>query len=203
MTTYAIIVEGPGDQAALPALISRATAELGTPVFAPHPIKVGNWKRLKKLGQLERYVEAGMRPEVSGVIVSLDLDDGCPKVEIEEVEERRAALEARFMRPVRIILCPREYETWFLSQIDHLRSSAPEYSWDSDYTCSNPEARRDAKGEMSHAIGQVYKETTDQLRLTRHLDFRKLAKESRSFRKLLRDVLALLTYQELDELLER
>ena len=202
MSRVALIVEGPGDISAFPNLVSRLAVEFGFSFFASEPIKAAGLHRLRQPGQLERYVALGMsHPDVSSVVVAIDLDDGCVLRVKEELEERRIQLAVRFGRRVELVFCLREYEAWFLSQLENLRHSVSEYDWDEGFVVEDATAIRDAKGAVRNAIGRSYKETIDQLKLTRGLDLSSLYRENRSFRRLVK-ALSGMEYGELSPYFE-
>src|SRR5580658_4853050 len=183
----ALILEGQGDVLAFPGMVRKIALQLREELIATNPIKTGGYHALKKAGQLERFVEmAARRPGVELVLIAVDLDDGCAAEERRAFERRCAKLSAGLNVDVRVAFCVREYECWFLENVDQLRVDAPEYNWDPSFVCSDPVRVRDAKGVISAAIRQHYKPTIDQLRLTMKLDLRKLYERNRSFRRFAR-----------------
>jgi hypothetical protein len=94
----------------------------------------------------------------------------------------------------------REYEVWFLQDLANLQATASDYEWIEDFVCESPEGRRDAKGLIDAAMKQTYKETVDQLKLTRRLGLTTLYKADRSFRRFVKAISGL-GYEDLDVLL--
>jgi hypothetical protein len=187
------IVEGHGDQHALPLLLRRIVLNLGLPtqVEIPKPIRVSRSKILKE-GELERAVElaALQLDEAGGILILLDADDDCPAA-LGKVLITRARL-ARSDKRIEVTLAKSEYESWFLASIcslagarDLLPGIPPPPS---------PEDIRDAKGWLtrnSHP-GRPYKETLDQPAFSELMDL-DAARGCASFRKLCRCVTRLLS----------
>lgn len=192
MSHIALILEGLGDIEAYPALIGKVGQTLHQPYFAPQPIRAGGAERLRQPGQLERFVEmAATRSQAEAVLVAVDLDDGCCVEWHEEFVRRSEEIADRYAKPVRVCFAIREFECWFLEDLDHLRAVAPEYDWRSDFSCANPSAVRGAKEALQAAMKARYKASTDQAVLAKKLDAPRLYQRSRSFRKFVRGVTGL------------
>ncbi|MBI5499680.1 MAG: DUF4276 family protein [Deltaproteobacteria bacterium] len=171
-----ILVEGHGDVSAAGNLVHRLWAELtGTMPWAP-PIR---WKNLhhpegiRKGGEFIRG-----KPDAGALLVLRDEDDACPR-------ERGPEL-ARFLRvmalpfPSAVVLLHPEYEVLFLPCLPSMAGrdltdgavSRPGLRsgtiWDGPW-----ESRRGIKEWLSrhYPPGRSYKPTTDQLPLTRLIDF--------------------------------
>ena len=91
--------------------------------------------------------------------------------------------------PVVIVIAKCEYEAWFLASLEtiagqsfDLRPGLPE---DSSYP-DDVEARVGVKGWITRQLpeGRIYKETLDQVAMTRLIDLEKARQRSRSFRRL-------------------
>lgn len=193
MSRIATIVEGHGDVAALPILLRRIAAHLGTAVDIPRPIRVKR-QQILKAGELERAVElAALRAKASKrILILLDADQDCPKNLAPKLLHR-----ATVVRPdnaIRVVLPKTEYEAWFLAAAD---SIAGQRGIDSGATApAQPESIRNAKGWLSKRMppGRPYSETLDQPALTAAFDL-KAARAAPSFEKLWRDVVWLLEWQ--------
>lgn len=188
MARIVAIVEGHGDQAAVPILLRRA-AQLVAPGVVPdvpRPIRVPR-NRLLRPHELERAVELAARqagPE-GRILVLLDADDDCPAEVGEEILRR--AIAARSDRTIRVVLAKMEYEAWFLAAAESIAGkrgieagiAAPD----------DPESISDAKGWISARMtrGQSYRETLDQPALTAVFDL-PTARRAPSFDKMWRDV---------------
>jgi hypothetical protein len=185
----AVVVEGDGDQLAFPCLVARTGEVMGMQIFAPDPIMCRGFHKLSQPGQLERFVRlAAQRPDADAVLVVVDLDDGCAANSHHDFAQRADAIAAEIGKDVRICFCVREYECWFLNELDTLKAEAPEYGWVDGYSCVSPHEIRGAKGYLNRGMARHYKETIDQLSLTRRLNIRRLYGNSRSFRKFVRSM---------------
>lgn len=192
VTRIAPIVEGHGDERALPVLLRRMLAALTPPraFEVLRPKRISRDKLLRRDGELERAIELCARQTVSGdaILVVIDADDDCPA-------EVGAALLARAQRSrpdrtFRVVLAKREFEAWFIGAAT---SIAGLRGLDSTLVTPNdPEAIRDAKGWLTRHMpeGQRYSETLDQAALAASIDLR-AARAVPSFSKLWRDVTSL------------
>lgn len=197
MIRVALVLEGPSDVLAFPALVTKTAAMSGLDVIAPNPIRAGNFQKLEQPNQLERFARmAASRPDANLVLIAVDLDDGCHVEKQAQFLARLAPIEAEFQKPIRVCFCVREYECWFLECLDHLKAAAAEYDWIDGNLITNPHAIRGAKEALQRCMRRHYKETTDQLALTRRLDLKGLFAKNRGFRKFAKAVTGL-TYGEL------
>lgn len=163
------------------------------------PIRAGEARRLRRAGELERFVDLATRREgAEEVLLVVDLDDDCAKDFHEEFVARVAEVSRRAQKPVHICFCVREYEGWFLARIDDLRVAFPDMGWKPGINFADPETIRGAKEALGSSCARGYKQTRDQLSFTKKLNVKMLAAQSRSFRKLLKAILGL-TYAEIDE----
>ena len=189
MRTIATIVEGDGEVKALPLLLRRIAASLGSTVHAPRPIRVKR-NKVVKAGELERAVELAARQATGGcILILLDADSDCPKELAPKLLRR--AMEARPDRKIRVVLAKTEYEAWFLAAADSIagkRGIDPSTSSPND-----PESIRGAKGWLRKRMprDQRYRETLDQAALSAIFDL-DTARSAPSFDKLWRDVASLL-----------
>ena len=178
-----LIVEGQGDESAVPLLLRRLVHEAGT-----WEIEIGRPHRkrrtqLVKKDYLQTAVQvAALRPDCVGILVLFDADDDCPKELAPTLE--KWAQEVAGGKPCAVVLANREYESWFLASIEGLRGRAgilPEAISHSD-----PEVPRDAKGELELRMPRnaSYSPTVDQAALTAHFDMGLAYRRCRSFRKL-------------------
>lgn len=195
MIRIATIVEGFGDVKAVPHLIGKSGALLGIAMSAPNPIRAGEWKKLRNTGVLERYLDLALSRAYDQIIVILDLDDGCAAEESEIAEARLISWNNGRQIPVYLVFLVREFEALFLACADSFSPSITD-------GLPNHEAFRDAKGKMSDILGRRYKETQDQETFTKKLDFDNLVRRSRSYRKLVKDLMGS-SYEELDKMFPR
>lgn len=174
-------MEGHGEDGAAPNLVNRLWMDLGLPhaVWSPKPVRAKLYTEpgVAQLCQLLRT-----KPDCDRVLVLRDDEDGCPKDEGPRIGAWARAAKLPF--PLAIVLTYREYETLFLASLESLAGKplvdpngvrragiAPSAVFTGDL-----QAKRGAKEVISSLMpaGRVYKPTTDQLALTRHLDFTRL-----------------------------
>lgn len=177
------IVEGQGDEAAVPLLLRRLRDEAqawGLEFGRPHRKRR---TQLVKKDSLQSSVRvAALRADCAGILVLFDADDDCPAELAPTLEQW--AREAAGEMPCAVVLANREYEAWLLASIESLRGRSgvlPEAAPHAD-----PEVPRDAKGELERRMrpGASYSATVDQLGMTAHLDLEIAFRRCRSFRKL-------------------
>ena len=176
------IVEGQGDEAAVPLLLRRLRDEAqawGLEVGRPHRRRT----QLVKKDSLQSAVRiAALQDNCAAILVLFDADDDCPKELAPTLEVW--AREAAGGKPCAVVMANREYEAWFLASIEALRGRAGVLSDAASH--ADPEAPRDAKGELERRMpgGASYSATVDQAPLTAHLDLQSAYRRCRSFRKL-------------------
>ncbi len=177
------IVEGQGDEAAVPVLLRRLAEEAqawNVQVARPHR------RRRTQLVQRDTLQDAvrvaRLTPGCSAILILFDADDDCPKELAPTLEEW--AREAAGGKACAVVMANREYEAWFLASIEALRGRSAILPDATSH--STPEAPRDAKGELERCMahGASYSPTVDQAALTAHLDLASTYQRCRSFRKL-------------------
>jgi Domain of unknown function (DUF4276) len=195
--TVMAIVEGQGEEAAVPVLLRRMAAEIAPEVWldVPRPLRVPRGSLIASNG-LERYVETAAERggAGAGVLVLLDADDDCPAELGPRLLGRVQA--ARSDRRGSVVLAKREFEAWFLASAPSLgghRGLAKGLEVPAD-----AEAPRDCKGwlDARRTDGRAYKPAADQAALAAVFDLRMARENSPSFDKLWRDVARLLTGEE-------
>lgn len=179
MTKGLIVVEGHGEDGAAPSLVSRLWKDLELPyaVWSSKPIR---WQKLKSEPGVQQLCQILRgKSDCDRVLVLRDDEDGCPKDSGPLLAAWLRAAALPF--PVAAVLTYREYETMFLASLASLAgkplvdpngvkragiATGAAYRGD-------PQAKRNAKGAVSSFMpaGRAYKPTTDQLALTRLLDF--------------------------------
>lgn len=184
------IVEGHGDEQAVPILLRRLCGRIdpSRSIEVLRPIRVHRSK-ISRPDELERYVSLAIRKLQGGsgaILLLLDADDDCP-----------ADLGPRLLQGIRsaredvvaaVVLAKSEYEAWFLAAARSLagRRGLP----DDIAPPREPENVRDAKGwlQAQRADGLAYGPTTDQPALTHAFDLDEARHGCPSFEKLWRDV---------------
>lgn len=201
------IVEGHGEQRAVPVLLRRwfqhrRFREFETPDLA---IRAPGSGALKcphdaddELG-IEYYVEMAARERPDGILVMLDADDEC--LERARTPSRRGLGPELLQRarsiaphiPIEVVVAHREYEVWFLAALASLRRAARiPRGGQLSTPLSDIETLRDCKKRMTQLLGRPYEETTDQPDFTELLPFTPaMANRSRSYRKRLKALEAL------------
>lgn len=182
------IVEGQGEELAVPTLIHRVAREvsLGVQIVTPRPIRVAR-NKITRPDELKKYITmaADSTEHSDGILVLLDANGACPMKLGPELLAMAQAV--RPDRLIRVTLAKREYESWFLASAESLRGH-----FGIGVTCTAPpnlENIQNAKGWLSkHMPNRTpYNPTAHQQDMTRKLDFN-LARRSRSFVKLYRDI---------------
>lgn len=190
--SIAAIVEGHGEEEAVPVLIRRIAALIdpGFVPIIPHPIRIPASK-LKRQGELERAVEFAARKLQfpGGILILLDCDDACPAIDGPALLDR--AKTVRNDLPISVVLAKKEFETWFLAAAESLRGKR---GLSGDLTPPpDPESIRGAKGWLRHQMPRqrTYTETEDQAALTAIFDM-DAARTADSFDKCFREIMGLL-----------
>jgi hypothetical protein len=191
-----LIVEGKGDVAAAASLLAKIAARFDIrSVVTGNPIRAGEAKKLRRPGELERFILLAAGHEVDEIFIMLDLDDGCAKDWYQEFYKRAQATLANTKKVIKICFCVREFEGWFLVSISSIRRELPEYGISHDAAFPNSEHIRGAKEQLRKACSlKRYKPMRDQNIFAKKISIDQLIKESRSFRKLAKEVTGL-TYQ--------
>ncbi len=169
-----LIVEGDGDRIAIPELCRRAGAALETENVFPcdRPIKAGDVVKLRRSGEVEKWVTYGcLRPDGNSIILTLDCDDLCLLEIATEFGKRLQPISERFRKPIGVTLFLREFESLFLCSISSIVAHYPEFEWNVEM--SEPEEVEEIRGckeTLRRMMGKRgYKETRDQVRLSRRL----------------------------------
>jgi hypothetical protein len=194
MVRLGCVVEGNGEEAALPILIRRIAERIdpGLYVDISRPVIIKRSRLAERFGELERGMEKAIQ-SMSGrgaVFVLLDSDDDLPcqlgPALLERVKTARPDL------PSAVVLAKREYEAWFLAAAESLggKRGLP----DNLQPPSDPEAIQGAKEWLRRhwPKGRKYNETTDQPALTALFDMDLARSRSDSFDKCYREIERLL-----------
>jgi hypothetical protein len=190
MRAIICLVEGEGDEKAVPALITKVLRDIERwDWYVGSPIKVSGLGKLRK--RLKLYLSrAAQRKNCAAILILIDLDDGCPKKEAERLASEIRSLNLAL--PVAIVFAHREYEAWFLASLPTI---AGHYNLPSDIVYEKEvESKRDVKGWFQKQMsGQRYSPTSHQKKFTSLIDLELAYEKSRSFRRL---------YDAIEELLE-
>ncbi|MBU6399159.1 MAG: DUF4276 family protein [Verrucomicrobia bacterium] len=180
------IVEGHGEVPAVPLLVRKLAELMGIPfVTVGTPFRSKRSQLVQKDG-LQRVIgRARSEPGCRGLLVLFDADDDCPKDQVPQLVKWAEAAAAPL--PCAVVMAKREYEAWFLGNLEVLlqmrgvRQAAP---YESD-----PEAKRDARGEVESRFGRDfhYVEKEDQPALTVLSDWAVVHQRCRSFRKMAKE----------------
>jgi hypothetical protein len=187
-----LIVEGDGEVTAAPVLLTYALQHVGCfDVFPRQPaMNAHGGGNLTCSGGLERFLELAYRsPECEAVLLLIDSEGQCPK---EMAAGFAARIRAKGVRkPTAVVVAHRMYEVWFVASASSLGGavSGSRQLNDSLEIPRDPENIKDPKRWIeSKMTPPQYKETEDQVALTRKIDFDLAQANSRSFRRFLHAV---------------
>jgi hypothetical protein len=184
--TLGCVVEGHGDEKALPVLLRKIVADLRPEVLVevPEPVRCPreNLFREPDLRRALRFAAARLHGP-SGLLVLFDADDDCPVEKAEKVVRLCPDLDYR------VVVANREYEAWFLASIRSMRGH-PLIRPDAEPS-PDPEKIRGAKEAFRGLMTVPYSETIHQAKFTALMDMGEAA-GCRSFRKLVADVRCML-----------
>ncbi len=170
-----LVVEGHGEQEAVRNLATRLWADLGLPPlnWAP-PIRGTDMKT--QAGVLRSCEILRSHDDCDRALLLRDADDTdeCPATAGPETATWISLANLPF--PVAVVLARREYEAWFLACLPAIagRDIRPGVAIPAGTVfAGDPEEKRDAKKWLTehYPRGRAYRPTTDQLALTRMLDF--------------------------------
>ncbi len=188
MISIASIVEGNGEEAALPVLLRRLNEWRPGHDYAQAlpPIRVRRDRFLNRDDEFRKQLllAAAKCGERGWILVVLDADDDCPATLAAQIYQRAQQYVPH--RCLSVVLANREYEAWFIAaarSLDGYRG----------FRCPgdapvNAEAPRDAKGWLRRNMkGGTYSEVRDQPAFTARFDLQQAFENSRSFRKLCKE----------------
>lgn len=186
------IVEGQGDEAAVPELI-RSVAH----AHEHYDMQVLRAHRRGDLPTIKRRFEDHLRTALQDgafVLWVMDYDcDECNDVERDLQMLHMQASAVTQTQKIEFALMVKEYESLFLADHETTRLVFPDIPETTVFP-QNPESVRGAKEWLSKARpkGLAYKELTDQAKITSRLDLDRLRQRSPSFRRFETAVLNLL-----------
>lgn len=177
------IVEGHGEKDAVPLLVRRILYRNQLWHWSvARPIQAGNLHKLKK--KLKEFVGYAQKvKDCAGILILLDLDDGCPAIAAADLAGQIRQIKPRC--PVAIAFAHREYEAWFLSSIETIARNRPDsFPLNVKYE-GDAESRRGVKEWLTHQMisGRRYKPVLDQAGFTNLMDIESAYRHSRSFRR--------------------
>lgn len=180
-----LIIEGAGDDAALPILLRRHLQDksdfrdvLGKGI----PIKgVSN---ATKVDGIEGYVSAAAsRPGCLGILVVLDTDESAPS-ELEQALRDR--IMGRVAQPFVVACAERDYEDWLYASVETLELGEIVYNEGTRGALAIEEA-------VKHLTGRSYTKPIWQPRLTHRMDIPLARSRSPSLDKMLSEFDGLMT----------
>ncbi len=181
-----VIVEGHGEEAALPILLKRVAAwidpDVQLEVIRPFRLSRGSFAKEEEFARAVEFVARKVGPG-GPILIVLDSDSD-PACQLGPALLARAR-SARGDRDIAVVLAVREYEAWFLAGA---RSLAGKRGLPHDLEPPpDPERGRSPKAWVDALMPGGYSETLDQSALTAALDLA-AARTADSFDKLVRDV---------------
>ncbi len=187
---FSPIVEGHGEQEALPVLIRKIFTEFSPqiiPVINP-PIRVKSGSFLNDTEYFRKYVSlaAAKAAQADGeLLIVLDCEDDCPASLGPNLLAK--ARTVRSDVPITVVLAHREYETWFLAAAESLRGCA---GLPADLTPpAAPELIRGAKEWLGRHMDQSYDPIIHQAAFTARFDLAQ-AKTVPSFARFVEKILS-------------
>lgn len=183
---FQILVEGEGDERAVPVLLRRLQQESGAfNVMFDRPLRkrrsdLVNEKSLRETVRLALRQERGC----DGILILFDGDKDCPKSLAPRVHDWVQAQAPGI--PSEIVIAHREYEAWFLGSLESLRGRRRILQ--GAVSPSEPESIRGAKERLkaNMVVGTKYVEPVDQPALTALFDLAAAHRSCRSFRRMVR-----------------
>lgn len=180
--TIQSIVEGHGDEQALPVLLRRLRDEAEVwGVDVGRSIRRPRARLVDEAGVQQAVRLALAQRDCGAVLILFDGDDDCP-AELGPTVQAWAA-EVAADTPCRVVLAHREYEAWFLAAIESLRGRRGVLIDAEPHP--DPERPRGAKEQLEARMqpGASYLETTDQPAFSAVFSLPDAYRRSRSFRR--------------------
>jgi|GEM_PF-535672 len=183
------IVEGPGEVEAVPALLWKLLAEMER-----YDIQVGEAQNAHGCGNLivpggvEKFVgNAWTKRDCGAVLILMDAEEQCAMQLAADFSRRILAMGVRF--PVATVIAKCEYEAWFLASLETIAGVSFGNRQGLPAGLSYPgevEEKVGVKGWITRQLpeGRIYKETLDQVAMTRLISLESARQRSRSFRRL-------------------
>jgi hypothetical protein len=156
-------------------------------VAQPFRLDSGKMRNPDELAKAIRF-QSQRVPGPGGVLVLRDGDDSdvsCPVTFASSMKPRQGSIRGA----VEVVIAWREYEAWLLAAVDSLRAHPAVR--DNARTPANPEGNRGAKGRLENLMLESYKETLHQAKFSAQIDLKMAQANSRSFRRMVHAVEAL------------
>jgi hypothetical protein len=202
MSRLVLFVEGDGDVEAAPVLVSRLWAELPPELQVgfvdTKPFRVGSVSNLsgRAAANWTRYLRAArQRKNLGGVLLLLDAevwedDGGCAVECARTLAEAAREAGGGTLFSVAVVFFRKEFESLLIANYPFLPGHREGVSLPENVEI----APRGAKGWLKRNLDGGYKESQDQVMLTRSLNFAHLRNQAlRSFRRLEHSVTELAT----------
>jgi hypothetical protein len=185
------IVEGFGEVPSVPIAIRRVAMAMGVyDLQVGRPIRRPRSKLVQADGLKASVTLAKFQTGVRGILIIFDADDDCPKEIAPELQVCASA--AADPVPCSLVIANKEFETVFVAGIASLHNQRG--ILDPTRCNLDPDSVRDAKGWIERRMqpGRRYSEVTDQPALTAVVDWIIAHANSRSCRKLVKEIRQLL-----------
>lgn len=173
MTDLLVVGEGHGEVRASARLAAKVLAAHGSAGGKPfHAVREAMRLPILGTGQLEQAAEIARRERPSALLVTSDLDDGCPSTTAPQLSATLRSAGLPF--PCAVVLFHREYETLFIAaaaslagRTIHLRAGTLTLAEDVEPP-EDPESPRGAKEWVSRNlfVRRPYKPTLHQTPVT-------------------------------------
>lgn len=166
-----LLVEGHGDQLAIPSLLANFLYEhgfyFGNPVRAPGYLGMANRKDKAK-----NYIKSRLEYSPSHILYLADCDEHCPLDKLQTIYDNAKEAMSDSSSDVKfgVVIFNPEYEAIFLTSHENIKNCAPcpiEYS--------DIESLRDSKHIFERMIGHSYKETEHQKLYTKYVSAESLS----------------------------
>jgi hypothetical protein len=178
------LVEGKGEETAVPALLRRLRDECGDFSLAfDRPIRRSR-SELVQERPLRATVRTALRQErgCDAILILFDSDKDCPKDLAAKVQAWGQAEAGRI--PCQVVIAHHEYEAWFLAALESLRGRRGVR--EDARAHPEPESMRGVKARLSASMERPYHETLDQAAFTALFDLAAAYRSCRSFRRMVR-----------------
>ncbi|MFM7201018.1 MAG: DUF4276 family protein [Myxococcota bacterium] len=204
-----LIVEGHGDQKCLPGLVTGFLQQhdVHHVVVAGEPLNAKSCGNLKRKDGIENFVRQAVQVRgADAVLVLLDADKECETRSRNGERslgpwllERAKAIAGH--KPISVVVAHREYEAWLIAgwpEIHTMLKNRPAQFpnlKDDVISLKHSKACEQLSGYerlLENALGEPYVKTRHQALLTKGVSFsREMQDRSRSFRKLVKELAAL------------